>query len=48
MNIHGARGALFKLKLPRFSYTVIVKATGVKCVGDLIYKSKIYSRLLPI
>jgi hypothetical protein len=48
MNIHGARGALFKVKLPRFGYTVVAKATGVECVGDLIHESKIYSRLLPI
>jgi hypothetical protein len=47
MNIHGASGALFKVKLLRFGYTVIAKATGVECVGDLIHESSIYSRLLP-
>ena len=48
MNIHGARGALFKVRLPRFGYTVIAKATGVECVGDLMHESAIYRRLLPI
>ena len=48
MNIHGARGALFKFKLPKFGYTVTAKATGVECVNDLLYESKIYSRLLPM
>jgi hypothetical protein len=48
MNIYRARGALFKVKLPRFSYTVIVKAIGVEYIGDLIYKSAIYHYLLPI
>ena len=48
MNIHRARGALFKVKLPGFSYTVIVKATGVECVRDLIHESAIYYQLLPI
>jgi hypothetical protein len=43
MNIHGARGALFKVKVPRFGYTVIAKATGVECVGDLMRESAIYS-----
>jgi hypothetical protein len=48
MNIHGARGALYKVRLPRFGYTVIAKATGIECVGDLIHESAIYRRLLPI
>jgi hypothetical protein len=48
MNIHGAREALFKVKLPGFGYTVIAKATGVECVGDLMHESAIYHRLLPI
>jgi hypothetical protein len=48
MNIHRARGALFKVKLPKFGYTIIAKAIGVECVGDLIYESAIYHRLLPI
>ena len=48
MNIYGTRGALFKVKLPRFGYTVIIKATGVKCIRDLLYESKIYSCLLPM
>ncbi|TAQ85977.1 hypothetical protein B7494_g5705 [Chlorociboria aeruginascens] len=48
MYIHGARGALFKIKLPGFGYTVVAKATGVECVGDLIHESAIYRRLLPI
>jgi hypothetical protein len=48
MNIHGARGALFKVKLPGFGYTVIAKATGIECVGDLMHESAIYHRLLPI
>jgi hypothetical protein len=38
MNIHGARGALFKVKLPRFGYTVIAKAPGVECVEDLLHE----------
>jgi len=29
-------------------YTVVTKATGVECIGDLIHESKIYSCLLPI
>ena len=48
MNIHGARGAFFKIKLPGFGYIVVAKATGVECVGDLIHESEIYRRLLPI
>jgi hypothetical protein len=48
MNIHGARGALFKVKLPEYGYTVVAKATGVECVGDLIHESAIYHRLLPV
>jgi hypothetical protein len=48
MNIYRARGALFQVKLPRFSYTVVAKATGVECVRDLIHESAIYSRLLPL
>jgi hypothetical protein len=48
MNIHEARGALFKVKLPTFGYTLIAKATGMECVGDLIHESKIYSRLLSL
>jgi hypothetical protein len=48
MNIHGARGALFKVKLPEYGYTVIAKATGIECVGDLMHESAIYHRLLPI
>jgi hypothetical protein len=48
MNIHGARGALFKVKLPGFGYTIIAKATGIECVGDLMHESAIYHRLLPI
>ena len=48
MNIHGARGTLFKIKLPRFGYTIVAKATGVECVQDLMHESAIYHRLLPI
>ena len=48
MNIHGARGALFKIKLPEFGYTVIAMATGVECVGGVMHESAIYHRLLPI
>jgi serine/threonine protein kinase len=48
MNIHGARGALFKVKLPGYGYTVVAKATGVECVQDLKHESAIYQRLLPI
>ena len=48
MNMHGARGALFKVKLLGFSYTVAAKGTGVKCVRDLIHESKTYRRLLPL
>jgi hypothetical protein len=48
LNIHGARGALFRVKLPEYGYTVIAKATGVECAGDLIHESAIYHRLLPI
>lgn len=45
MNIHGARGALFKVKLSGFGYTVIAKDTGVGCVGDLMHEPAIYRRL---
>ncbi|OBT43224.1 hypothetical protein VE00_06404 [Pseudogymnoascus sp. WSF 3629] len=48
MYIHGARGALFKVKLPTFGYTVAAKGTGIECVRDLIYESEIYRRLLPL
>ncbi|KAH8587607.1 hypothetical protein B0O99DRAFT_556325 [Bisporella sp. PMI_857] len=48
MNIHGARGALFKVKLPGYGYAVVAKATGIECVGDLMHESAIYRRLLPI
>jgi len=48
MNMHGASGALFKVKLPGFVYTVAVKGTGVECARDLIYETKIYRRLLPL
>jgi hypothetical protein len=48
LNIHGARGAFFKVKLPGFGYTVAAKGTGIECVRDLIYESKIYRRLLPL
>ncbi|KFZ13460.1 hypothetical protein V502_06597 [Pseudogymnoascus sp. VKM F-4520 (FW-2644)] len=48
MNIHGARGAFFKVKLPGFGYTVAAKGTGIECVRDLMYESTIYHRLLPV
>ena len=48
MNIYRARGALFKVKLSRYSYTIIVKAIGIEYIRDLIYKSAIYYCLLPI
>ncbi|OBT57881.1 hypothetical protein VE04_02107 [Pseudogymnoascus sp. 24MN13] len=48
MNIHGARGALFKVKLPGFGYTVAAKGTGIECVKDLMHESTIYRRLLPL
>ena len=39
---------MFKVKLPEYGYTVIAKATGIECVGDLMHESAIYHRLLPI
>jgi hypothetical protein len=48
MNVHGARGALFKAKLPKFGYTVLAKGTGVECVKDLLHELTTYSRLLPM
>ncbi|KFX95971.1 hypothetical protein V490_03607 [Pseudogymnoascus sp. VKM F-3557] len=48
MNIHGARGAFFKVKLPGFGYTVAGKGTGIECVEDLMHESTIYRRLLPV
>ncbi|KFZ01138.1 hypothetical protein V500_00875 [Pseudogymnoascus sp. VKM F-4518 (FW-2643)] len=48
MNVHGARGALFKVKLPGFGYTVAAKGTGIECVEDLMHESTIYHRLLPL
>jgi hypothetical protein len=48
MNMYGARGALFKVKLLGLGYTVAAKGTGVECARDLIHESKIYRRLLPV
>ena len=48
MNVHGSRGALFKIKLPEFGYTVAAKGTGTECVKDLMHESMIYRRLLPL
>ncbi len=48
MNIHGARGALFKVKLPRFGYTVAAKGTGIECAKDLVHEFSIYRRRLPL
>jgi len=48
MNMHGARGALFKVKLPRFGYTVAAKGIGIECVRDLKHESTIYRHLLPV
>ena len=48
MNIYRARETLFKVKLPGYSYTIIIKATGIEYIRDLIYKSVIYYYLLPI
>jgi hypothetical protein len=48
MNVHGARGAFFKVKLPRFRYTVAAKGTRIECVKDLMHESAIYRRLLPV
>jgi hypothetical protein len=48
LNIHGARGAFFKVKLPGFGYTVAAKGTGIECVRDLMHDSTIYHRLLPV
>lgn len=45
MNMHGASGALFKVKLPGFGYTVAAKGTGVESARDLIYESNIYRGL---
>lgn len=48
MNIHGTRGAFFKVKLPGFGYTVAAKGTGIECVKDLKHESDIYRHLLPL
>ncbi|KAH8588056.1 hypothetical protein B0O99DRAFT_525815 [Bisporella sp. PMI_857] len=48
MNVHGARGALFKIQLPRYHYTFVAKGTGVECAEDLRHESTIYQRLQPI
>ncbi|ELR10289.1 hypothetical protein GMDG_04675 [Pseudogymnoascus destructans 20631-21] len=48
MNVHGARGAFFKVELPGFGYTVATKGTGIECVKDLMHESTIYRRLLPV
>jgi hypothetical protein len=45
---HGARGALFKIKLPGYCYTLIAKGTGIECANDLIHESAVYQRLQPI
>ena len=42
MNIHGARGALFKIKLPGFGYAVAAKGTEVECAKYLKHESEIY------
>ncbi|KFZ01725.1 hypothetical protein V501_09830 [Pseudogymnoascus sp. VKM F-4519 (FW-2642)] len=48
MNIHGARGALFKVELPGFGYTIAAKGTWIECVEDLMHESTIYHRLRPL
>lgn len=48
MNVHGSRGALFKIKLPTSGYTVAAKGTGTECVEDLMHESAIYQCLHPI
>jgi hypothetical protein len=41
-------GIKLSTPLPEYGYTVIAKATGIECVGDLMHESAIYHRLLPI
>jgi serine/threonine protein kinase len=48
MNVHGARGALFKIQLPRYHYTFVAKGTGVECAEDLRHESIVYQHLQPI
>lgn len=48
MNRHGARGALFRVKLPGFGYTVAAKGTGAECAKYLKQESEVYRRLLPL
>lgn len=48
MNGHGARGALFEIKLPDWGYTIAAKVTGIECVDDLKHESDVYHRLRPL
>jgi len=48
VGVHGARGALFKIRLTSHGYTLAAKCTTVDFIGHLEQEAAIYKRLCPI
>ncbi|KAG4024915.1 hypothetical protein MFRU_090g00020 [Monilinia fructicola] len=48
LGIQGARGALFKVTLTSYGYTVVAKGTVAAFVQDLQHESRVYRRLRPV
>ncbi|OCL01491.1 hypothetical protein AOQ84DRAFT_434837 [Glonium stellatum] len=48
VGVHGARGALFKVRLTSHGYTVAAKSTVIDFVDHLKHEANIYKRLRPI
>ena len=48
VGVHGARGALFKVRLTSHRYTLAAKCTVINFVGHLNQEAAIYERLRPI
>jgi len=48
VGIHGSRGALFKVRLGSYGYTLAAKCTVIDFVGHLKREAAIYERLRPI
>lgn len=48
VGVHGARGALFKVRLTSHGYTLAAKCTVINFVGHLNQEAAIYERLRPI
>jgi hypothetical protein len=46
--IHGSRGALFRVRLTSYGYTVAAKCTAIECVGYLKREAVVYEHLRPI